>query len=304
MSDPGSGHDANGNQQQQNTSEKGPVPLSMNNFFGNIIASAVNMASTCPDPSNMTSVMSTLCPGVEFSFVDNRNTAGTSSGMNMRNQQSASGFLQQFFSATTTPMANAPVATEATPDISSANSRFQPDMSTQSHSEGLYQNKDVEITDEKGLYDAPEIQRFPQGTYCYEVDLPNFKPSYTGMCFSQHMNHEDNSRFQKMKCLGIYKCPVDGCQFVTPAQIPRKNRNRNREPDKASGQDTCSVHRETLVHVPCGATWEVFTDITVSSKSKTKINHNDQHNHLRPHEQKPSNKARAELRSLVKGGGG
>ena len=105
MSDPGSGHDANGNQQQQNTSEKGPVPLSMNNFFGNIIASAVNMASTCPDPSNMTSVMSTLCPGVEFSYVDNRNTAGTSSGMNMRNQQSASGFLQPI--KTTSPMSTA-----------------------------------------------------------------------------------------------------------------------------------------------------------------------------------------------------
>ena len=174
------------------------VPPSMNNLVGNFFATAVDMATTPLDPSKMTSLMTKLCPGVDFSFVKhNQSTAESSSDTS--NQPSPPEFVQEIMSALKTPTNvhpnNPPIpATPATPV-----------PNYQHHPEDV-----GDSTNETGLFDAVEKHRFPQGFMCYEVNQPDFKPSYTALCYSNSMSRNNNSRLQKMTCLGIFNCPVDG----------------------------------------------------------------------------------------------
>ena len=224
----------NGSQSQQQNRSAKQIPPSMNNLVGNLCATAIDLATTPLDPSKMTSLMSKLCPGVDFSFINhNQSSAGCSSDTS--NQQSPPGFVQDIMSALKTPTNvhpnNPPIP--ATPAPNSP-----------------HQQEDNEKANETGLFDAVEKHRFPQGYMCYEVNQPDFKPSYSAVCYSHRMKHpNNNTRLQKMKCLGIFNCPVDKCQFVSNSLIPKKRRSKDREPDGPSGKKICSVHDTPLIHV-------------------------------------------------------
>ena len=74
----------------------------MNNLVGNLFATAMDLSTTPLDPSKMTSLMSKLCPGFDFSFINhNQSAAGSSSDTS--NQQSPPGYVQDMMTALKTP---------------------------------------------------------------------------------------------------------------------------------------------------------------------------------------------------------
>ena len=74
-----------------------------------------------------------------------------------------------------------------------------------------------------GLHDNADSVRFPQGNLPpYVVDDPKFRLSWTMMTYGCRTNKKNKVEYQC--CMGIYKCPREGCNFVQSAVAPRKGR--------------------------------------------------------------------------------
>ena len=94
--------------------------------------------------------------------------------------------------------------------------------------------------------------------------------------------------------MGVYECPVDECKVVANSANPRTKRTKHRQPDGACGDGMCHVHKEELVHRPCDAFWRCysFPPDNVHPNGYTRVEHQGDHDHARPHE-KLSKNARA-----------
>ena len=144
-----------------------------------------------------------------------------------------------------------------------------------------------------GLHDNADSVRFPQGNLPpYVVDDPKFRLSWTMMTYGCRTNKKNKVEYQC--CMGIYKCPREGCNFVQSAVAPRKGRVNGAKPTNAKGTGVCSEHNLQLTHVPCSATCTVFR-----CSSSVTIHHKGKHEHARPSE-KVSKESLARLENMVK----
>ena len=66
------------------------------------------------------------------------------------------------------------------------------------------------------LFDSADSARFPQGDISpYVVNDPKFRLSWTMMTYGCRTNKKNKVEYQC--CMGIYKCPREGCNFVQSA---------------------------------------------------------------------------------------
>ena len=147
--------------------------------------------------------------------------------------------------------------------------------------------------DNDALYDHQSRHRFPTGDVCYEVNDPKFKTSWVEVPYS----HKPNRIYSS--CLGVYQCPVEGCNFVKNPAIPQQPRHKGMMPLNVKGSKTkgsktkCKVHGEELIPSGCSA-----TVIYTRSETSTRVDHKGVHNHPCPHE-KPSKAAKKRLVEYV-----
>ena len=150
--------------------------------------------------------------------------------------------------------------------------------------------------EEDGLFDHPDIERFPQGTLCYTVNNGKFTPSWCMLQYSWKSGKGKNKdqRYFHHSCLGIYKCPHPGCNFISNPVHPIHRKKKFALPDKAKGSQLCTKHNCNLVHVACRATMTLRRTIDT-----TTVEHVGVHQHPRPHETKPSAKSQQWLEEVV-----
>jgi len=150
--------------------------------------------------------------------------------------------------------------------------------------------------EEDGLFDHSDLERFPQGTLCYTVNNGKFSPSWCMLQYSWKSGKGKNKeqRYFHHSCLGIYKCPHAGCNFVSNPVHPTNRKKKYALPDKAKGSQLCTKHNCNLVHVACNATM-----ILRRTPDTTTVEHVGVHDHPRPHETKPSAKSQQWLEEVV-----
>jgi hypothetical protein len=124
------------------------------------------------------------------------------------------------------------------------------------------------------LYDYPFCHRFPNDSGVFTVPSPSFTTSWSMLTYSRKKSKGIGIAYQS--CLGIFKCPVNGCKFVRNAAVPREKRRKNQPPDKPVGkQGTCVIHGLKLVHQPCMA----LVHLTRSLDGTTTVKHKGHHSH-------------------------
>lgn len=103
-------------------------------------------------------------------------------------------------------------------------------------------------------------------------------------------------------CLGIYKCPEDGCNFRKNSAVPPRDQlkkagqkiHKHMAPLHCMGKiRRCKIHNRELEHVECRALMYITRD-----GKKTHIEHKGRHNHFYP-EEPVSNSAREKLAEYV-----
>ena len=155
----------------------------------------------------------------------------------------------------------------------------------------------------KGLHDQPELHRFCNGDQCFVInDSSKFTPSWSSLSYATNdVKGCPGAKIHYHSCLGIYKCPVDGCSVIANPAQPRYQKVKNRQPDHAKGSGRCPVHNVPLAHKVCKAVWKrtCFPPDESNKNGSTKIEHKGKHDHPRPHE-KLSNAARTAFEETVK----
>ena len=144
------------------------------------------------------------------------------------------------------------------------------------------------------IHDNADSARFPQGNLPpYVVEDPKFRLSWTMMTYGFDTK-KNNDKIEYQCCMGIYKCPREGCKFVQNAVVaPRKGRVNGAKPANAKGSGVCTDHKLQLEHVPCSATCTVYRN-----NSSVTIHHYGIHKHARPSE-KVSKEALARLENIM-----
>lgn len=144
------------------------------------------------------------------------------------------------------------------------------------------------------LYDYPFCYRFPNDSGMFTVPSPSFTTSWSMVTYSRKKCKGTGITHLYQSCLGIFKCPVNGCKFVRNAAVPKKRR-KNQPPDKPVGKQlTCGIHCVNLVHQPCMA----LVHLTRSLNGTTTVSHKGHHSHPHPHE-KVSQQAKNWLETVV-----
>jgi hypothetical protein len=165
--------------------------------------------------------------------------------------------------------------------------------------------KDVNLSDDSSfkscasepqadnLCDYPFCWRFPNDTNSFKVSSPSFTTSWSMLTYSRKKRHGIAHLYQS--CLGIFKCPVNGCHFMRNSATPRKRRVKFRCPDKPVGKLlTCQTHGIPLVHQQCSA----LVHLSRSPNGITTVEHSGHHSHPHPHE-KVSEQAKDWLEEIV-----
>ena len=160
-----------------------------------------------------------------------------------------------------------------------------------------------QINPSSPLYDHPERYRFPNGpaTRCYEVDdpkaeldspkrVPRFATSWPMYTYSP------KGKVYYQSCLGVYCCPVEGCQYIDRGSYPSGPLKKHKQPTKPNIRLTCPVHNKPVEHESCSATCV----LTKLDNGKTRVKHMGTHHHRKPHEKKPSQAALKALRNKRK----
>jgi hypothetical protein len=143
------------------------------------------------------------------------------------------------------------------------------------------------------MHVTADSARFPQGNLPpYVVQDPKFRLSWTMMTYGYNTK-KNNDRIDYQCCMGIYKCPREGCNFVQNAVAPRKGKAKGAKPTNAKGTGVCTDHKLQLEHVPCSATCTVYCNT-----SSATIHHYGKHKHARPSE-KVSKEALARLENIM-----
>ena len=144
------------------------------------------------------------------------------------------------------------------------------------------------------LSDYPFCWRFPNDTVSFAVSSPSFTTSWSMLTYGWKRKGPNVHLYQS--CLGIYRCPVNGCNFTRNAATPTKKRVKFRCPDKPGGkQVTCRIHGNQLVHQQCSAT----AHLVRSPNGITTVKHEGHHSHPLPHENKVSEQAKDWLKDIV-----
>ena len=142
-------------------------------------------------------------------------------------------------------------------------------------------------------FDYPLPYRFPNDTCSFTVNSPSFKTSWSMLTYGSTKRHGIDHLYQS--CLGIFSCPIKGCNFSCNSAIPRKNRRKFQPPLKPVGTElTCRIHGLKLVHQECNA----IVHLTRSPDGTTTVTHSGHHSHPRPHEN-ASPQAREWLQTIV-----
>ena len=156
------------------------------------------------------------------------------------------------------------------------------------------------------MFDQPHHYRYPNNNRCYTVAESNFGLSWANVRYG-HKNNKDGRRVDYHSCLGLYKCPVDGCNFTANPTQPKALKGRSLRkgmvPEKPLYQSTCIHHQVQLVHTgPCPAYWtrEFYPPTTDHEEGSTVINHIGKHNHDEPPNEKASKCATAKLEQIVR----
>lgn len=143
------------------------------------------------------------------------------------------------------------------------------------------------------MHDNADSARFPQGNLPpYVVKDPMFRLSWTMMTYGRDTK-KNKEKVKYQCCMGIYKCPTEGCNFVQNAVAPRTGKANGAKPTHAKGSGMCTKHKLQLEHVPCSATCTVY-----NNNSSVTIHHYGKHKHARPSE-KVSKEALARLENMM-----
>ena len=123
-------------------------------------------------------------------------------------------------------------------------------------------------------------REFPQGdvyiTFTHAESGPQNKEPVVGWA-GRYVTTRSTGK--KYVCLGIYKCPVSGCQFRERPRCPRRGRGKHASGGKVPPpQKMCVVHRCALVHVSCSCSWVRDMD----EAGNHTLEHNGQHKHPAP----------------------
>ena len=144
------------------------------------------------------------------------------------------------------------------------------------------------------LCDYPYCLRYPNDTVSFNVSSPSFTTSWSMVTYGK--SKIDGITHFYQSCLGIFKCPVNGCNFTQNAATPRNKRKKFRCPDKPRGkQVTCRIHGTRLVHQQCSA----LVRLSRSPNGITTVKHEGHHSHPLPHENKVSEQAKNWLEQVV-----
>eukprot|EP00986_Skeletonema_menzelii_P014407 scaffold9534_cov84-Skeletonema_menzelii.AAC.1 len=122
----------------------------------------------------------------------------------------------------------------------------------------------VSNDDNSNYHDHHDAYRFPNGYKCYEVNDPSFKPSWVMLQVHSKQCKGETKGNKKYfySCLGVYECPVSGCNFISNPVQPRK-KFYGANPEKAKS-DLCRIHQQKLVHIQCHATMTLKRSLVLS----------------------------------------
>lgn len=155
------------------------------------------------------------------------------------------------------------------------------------------------------MFDQPHQYRYPDKDICYTVDDHNFRPSWAYVRYG-HKKNKNRRRVAYESCLGLYKCPEDGCNFTAnptqPKALPGRRIRKGMVPEKPLYQSTCIHHGVPLVHTgACPAFWtrEIYPPTENHKDGSTVIDHSGKHNHGEPPNEKVSKSAEAKLKRII-----
>ena len=99
------------------------------------------------------------------------------------------------------------------------------------------------------MHVTADSARFPQGNLPpYVVKDPKFRLSWTMMTYGYNTK-KNKDKIDYQCCMGIYKCPREGCNFVQNAVAPRKGRANGAKPTNAKGTGVCTDHKLQLEQI-------------------------------------------------------
>lgn len=137
--------------------------------------------------------------------------------------------------------------------------------------------------------------RFPNGDITYRLRGLDAQLGYALVQYDQRDNlGEDSIKFYK-KCLGVFECPVAGCQFRSRPMLPKsRSKTAVGRPPKVT---RCKVHPSNeLVRCDCNV---IITVTKYPLDDYVEIHNNGIHDHLTPPVIRPTKQARKEFNEEV-----
>ena len=102
---------------------------------------------------------------------------------------------------------------------------------------------------------------------------------------------------QYKSCLGIYKCPIEGCPCIARPRVSAERKKHAKPKPPKKKHLYCVQHHVEMVHKSCNC----FMKVSVNEKEDcVEIEHTGTHDHTRPHKIHASSVARERLEQVVR----
>ena len=187
----------------------------------------------------------------------------------------------------------------------------------EARSVGTVQQSHQQNVTQVGTNPEPNPQFFPDGDVSFVADPPNMKSNgipHLAHClrsFDYYRNKTTGEISRKWWCVGVMKCPVQGCTFVKKPYKPKSSKIGSQPfAPSNSGIDEreCPAHNRRVEWIQCTGsnhpeTGESQPCIVVAVKKRngeTVVHHKGKHNHPFVPDDRPSPAAIQNLENLVR----